>query len=211
MIRLTRAIPLAALASAVLVSAACRRQTPPETTPTTVATTPNADSAAREQARRDSIERERRREEERRLAERRRADSIAAAERAVADAAAALNNQLVMAIHFDFDRAEVLEQDRANLDRKAQILSANPAVRIRIAGHADERGSDEYNMALGQRRAAATKRYLESRGVASNRIEIVSFGEERPVCQSHDEACWAQNRRGEFEIIAGGDARLRAP
>jgi peptidoglycan-associated lipoprotein len=65
-------------------------------------------------------------------------------------------------------------------------------------------------MALGQRRAAAAKRYLESRGVASGRIDIVSFGEERPICEGHEESCWAQNRRGDFAIVSGGDM-LTAP
>ena len=81
---------------------------------------------------------------------------------------------------------------------------ANPDVMIRVAGHTDERGSVEYNIALGQRRAASAKRYLTERGVAANRIETVSFGEGRPVADGHDESAWAQNRRDEFEITAGG-------
>ena len=75
---------------------------------------------------------------------------------------------------------------------------------MRIAGHADERGSTEYNLALGTQRAAQAKRYLVERGVAAARIETTSFGEERPVCTENTEACWAQNRRDEFEITAGG-------
>ncbi len=83
-------------------------------------------------------------------------------------------------------------------------------MRIRISGHADERGSDEYNLALGNRRAAAAKRYLAGRGVTEARMDIVSYGEERPVAAGQNEAAWAQNRRAEFEITAGG-ADLRAP
>jgi peptidoglycan-associated lipoprotein len=98
----------------------------------------------------------------------------------------------------------------ANLDRKAAILNANSNVQVRISGHADDRGSDEYNLALGNRRAAAAKRYLVSKGVADARIAIVSFGEERPVAMGADEASWAQNRRDEFEIVSGGD-NLVAP
>jgi peptidoglycan-associated lipoprotein len=83
-------------------------------------------------------------------------------------------------------------------------------VRLRIAGHADDRGSDEYNLALGNRRAAAAKRYLENKGIDGSRIEVVSYGEERPLNPGTDEAAYAQNRRDEFEITAGGDA-LVAP
>lgn len=203
MIRFPRAVPLAALASAVLVSAACKSKPPVETAPTPT-TAPNADSIARENARRDSIaaEERRRQDEARRIQARN--DSIRMANEAMERARASLSNELTMAVHFNFDQSDILDQDRAQLDRKAAILQANPGVRIRVAGHADERGSDEYNMALGQRRAASAKRYLESRGVAADRIDIVSFGEEKPLCESHDEGCWAQNRRGEFEILTGG-------
>jgi peptidoglycan-associated lipoprotein len=83
-------------------------------------------------------------------------------------------------------------------------MTGNPSVRIRIAGHTDERGSDEYNLALGQRRAAAAKRYLTERGVEGARIDVISYGEERPAVQGGDESAWQQNRRAEFEIVAGG-------
>ena len=98
----------------------------------------------------------------------------------------------------------------ANLDRKAAILNANPALRLRISGHADERGSDEYNLVLGNNRALSARRYLEGKGVAAARIEVTSFGEERPVDPASTEEAWTKNRRDEFEIIAGGD-RLVAP
>ena len=96
------------------------------------------------------------------------------------------------------------------LDRKASILGANPNVKIQISGHADERGSDEYNLALGNRRAAAAKRYLENKGIDGSRIDVVSYGEERPLNPGHDEAAYAQNRRDEFTITSGGD-NLVAP
>src|SRR5213078_3343389 len=76
-----------------------------------------------------------------------------------------------------------------------------------ISGHCDERGSDEYNLALGNRRATAAKQYLVSHGIDGGRIETSSYGEERPLAQGHDEGAWAQNRRDEFEIIGGGDVR----
>ena len=90
------------------------------------------------------------------------------------------------------------------------IGEANAGMRIRIAGHTDERGSDEYNLALGQRRAAAAKRYLIAQGIDEARIDVVSFGEERPMVEGSDESAWSQNRRDEFEIVVGGDA-IRVP
>ncbi len=137
------------------------------------------------------------------------------AARAAAEAEAArlrqLTTDLTSPIFFDFDRADVRQgNDQSLLDRKAAILSANAGVRLRISGHADERGSDEYNLALGNRRAAAAKRYLAGKGVADGRMEVVSYGEERPANPGHDEASWAENRRDEFEVTAGG-GRLVAP
>jgi len=90
------------------------------------------------------------------------------------------------------------------------VLAANSGVKLRIAGHADDRGSDEYNLALGNRRAAAAKRYLENKGIDASRMEVVSYGEERPLNPGADESAYAQNRRDEFEITAGGD-NLVAP
>jgi peptidoglycan-associated lipoprotein len=113
-------------------------------------------------------------------------------------------------VYFEFDRADIRPADQGTLDRKAAVLAANPNVRLRIAGHADDRGSDEYNLALGNRRAAAAKRYLENKGVDGSRVEVVSYGEERPLNPGTDESAYAQNRRDEFEIPAGGD-NLVAP
>jgi peptidoglycan-associated lipoprotein len=83
------------------------------------------------------------------------------------------------------------------------VLQANAGMRIRIAGHTDEQGSDEYNLALGQRRAAAAKRYLTQHDVDAGRIEIARFGEEQPTCAESEERCWARNRRAEFTITVG--------
>ena len=112
-------------------------------------------------------------------------------------------NQALRPIHFDFDASEILDADKPVLDRKAGVLGANRPIRIRIEGNTDERGSDEYNLALGMRRAAAAKLYLTQRGIDATRIETASYGEERPVCQEHDESCWAKNRRAEFAVLAG--------
>ena len=110
---------------------------------------------------------------------------------------------LTTTIYFDLDRSDITDDSRAKLDAKVPVLSQNTGVRIRIAGHTDSRGSDEYNLALGQRRAAAAKRYLTDRGIDGSRIEIVSFGEERPTCTDESEGCWSRNRRDEFEVTGG--------
>ncbi len=130
--------------------------------------------------------------------------------REAAAAAAKLRSDLADLIHFDFDKADVRTSDQGILDRKAAILGANTAVRLRIAGHCDERGSDEYNLALGNRRAASAKRYLTGKGVDEGRLDVVSYGKERPLDQGHSEDAWAKNRRDEFEITAGAD-NLMAP
>ena len=148
-------------------------------------------------------------------------DSMAARQQAIDDSirnarlmsardADALRNTLREVIHFDFDESDLRDDARARLDAKLPILLANPGVTLRISGHADERGSDEYNLALGQRRAAATKRYLTERGVTDGRIETASFGEEQPIAAGGDESSYAANRRAEFEITSGGD-RLARP
>ena len=122
---------------------------------------------------------------------------------AKSEAIRAATAALTATIYFDYDRSDITDDSRAKLDAKVPVLTQNTAVRIRIAGHTDSRGSDEYNLALGQRRAAAAKRYLTDRGVDGSRIEIVSFGEERPTCTDESEGCWSRNRRDEFEITGG--------
>lgn len=123
---------------------------------------------------------------------------------------AALRTEVGNVIHFDLDQDVIKAEDRPVLDRKADILRANPALRIRVSGHADERGSDEYNLVLGNKRAVAAKNYLVNKGIDASRIDVTSFGEERPVDSSSNEGAWAKNRRDEFEITAGGE-RLVAP
>ena len=136
-------------------------------------------------------------------AERAAAEARAQAERARAERereAMALRGRLETRIYFNVDRSDLTSQSRAILDEKVQILSNVPESRIRITGHADERGADEYNLALGQRRAAAARRYLAQHGIAASRIEIVSLGEEEPVCSESTESCWSRNRRDEFHV-----------
>ena len=109
-------------------------------------------------------------------------------------------------VHFEFDQYNVQEGDKPILGRQAAWLAKYPAVRVTIEGHCDERGTREYNLALGARRANAVKEYLVSQGVSTARVETVSYGKERPICTQSDEACWAQNRRGVTTITAGANS-----
>jgi len=115
------------------------------------------------------------------------------------------NEQMLLAqmTYFSYDRAILSDSDRAVLDAKLPILQEHPALRVQIAGNCDDRGSDEYNLALGQSRAAAAKRYLVDHGIAADRIEIISYGKERPVATGADESARAENRNDQFVIIAG--------
>jgi peptidoglycan-associated lipoprotein len=97
---------------------------------------------------------------------------------------------------FDFDKSDVRPDARDNLTKSAEFLRANPSVNITIEGHCDERGSVAYNLGLGDRRSNATKDFLVSLGISSERIKTISYGKERPFCTDHDETCWQQNRRG---------------
>lgn len=114
------------------------------------------------------------------------------------DAIKAAAANLPSLVHFDFDSDVIKPQAAAILDTQAQFLSANQAARVLVAGHTDERGSREYNMSLGERRAAAVRSYLLSKGVNQANVEIVSFGEERPLATASSEEAWSQNRRAEL-------------
>jgi peptidoglycan-associated lipoprotein len=199
MIRLSRLAPFAAAAALVVTLDACKR---PQVETPGPRRTSAVDTSFRQGSTRDS------------MAERIRLqaieDSIRNARAMNARDADALRNALREVIHFDFDESDLRDDARARLDAKLRILLANPGLTLRISGHADERGSDEYNLALGQRRASAAKRYLTERGVADGRIETASFGEEQPVAAGSDESAYAANRRAEFEITGGGD-RLARP
>jgi len=211
-----RRIAVITFALATASIAACAKKAPPAPAPVAP---PTIDSSAI----RDSIERARlarlrqdsiNQAESMRRRQQQTADSIANANRMAAEAAerdaAAMRSTVTTVVNYDFDKADLRPDTRAALDMKIPILNANPALMIRIAGHTDSRGSGEYNLQLGQRRAAAARDYLTARGVAASRVELVSYGEERPICQTQDEGCWSQNRRAEFEITAGG-APLRKP
>jgi peptidoglycan-associated lipoprotein len=103
---------------------------------------------------------------------------------------------------FDYDRADLRDDARTALANDAQWLTKYPNAKILIEGHCDERGTEEYNMTLGDRRANATREYLASMGVSASRIATVSYGKERPFCSQETEQCWQENRRGHFLITA---------
>jgi len=109
-------------------------------------------------------------------------------------------------VHFAFNDYNVEDTDKAVLGRQAAWLTKYPSVRVTIEGHCDERGTREYNLALGARRANAVKEYLVSQGVSTGRLETISYGKERPICTDSNEACWAQNRRGVTTITGGANS-----
>jgi peptidoglycan-associated lipoprotein len=100
--------------------------------------------------------------------------------------------------YFDLDKADLRPDARAALTKTSEFLRNYPTVKVNIEGHCDERGSTEYNLALGDRRAAAVKQFLVSQGISADRMSTVSFGKEKPFCMESNEECWQQNRRGHF-------------
>lgn len=104
-------------------------------------------------------------------------------------------------IFFDFDQYVLTDEARQILADNAAYLKANSGAEVKIEGHCDERGSDEYNLALGERRALAAKNYLVSLGISPDRLSIISYGEEMPLDPGHTEAAWAKNRRAEFKVV----------
>ncbi len=109
-------------------------------------------------------------------------------------------------LYFAFDRYDLDPSARETLKANAAWLTANPSANVRIEGHCDERGTNEYNLALGARRADASKDYLVSLGIAPDRLSTISYGEEIPVCKEKTEECWARNRRARFVIMQEGPA-----
>ncbi|MBI2407221.1 MAG: peptidoglycan-associated lipoprotein Pal [Gemmatimonadetes bacterium] len=192
-----RSLALVALAISAVTTTACKKKPVVAPTPAPVAKPINQDSIdAAERARKAAAD----------------AAARAAAEKAAAEAAARLAAEIAAAkaafavpVYFDYDKSDIRDDQKTTLEAKVPIFQANADMRIRVAGHTDNRGSDEYNLALGQRRAAEVKQYLIARGIAADRIDVVSFGEERPAVAQDNEDAWAKNRRDEFEIIAGAN------
>ncbi len=110
--------------------------------------------------------------------------------------------QVLKMIHFDFDKANIRDDMVPILERNAEWLKKHPTVKIRIEGYCDERGTVEYNLALGEKRAKAARDYLVSLGISPDRITIVSYGKSNPIDPRHNEEAWFKNRRAEFKIIA---------
>jgi len=101
-------------------------------------------------------------------------------------------------VYFDFDKSFIREDAKPALQKVADYMKKNKDVKIRVEGNCDERGTSEYNMALGERRAASAKKYLVGLGVDEKRLTTISFGKEKPICAEHNEECWQKNRRGDF-------------
>ncbi|HJR52723.1 MAG TPA: peptidoglycan-associated lipoprotein Pal [Gemmatimonadota bacterium] len=131
------------------------------------------------------------------------ADAAARAEEEARLAREAAYGSIQDMIFFEFDRSDLREDARQTLQAKAEALRQFPDIRVRIEGHADERGTVEYNLALGERRADAARTYLIDLGIDSDRMTTISYGEERPAVEGSNEAAWSQNRRDEFVIIGG--------
>jgi len=104
-------------------------------------------------------------------------------------------------IYFDFDKSFIRSDAEAIMKANADWLKANPAANIKIEGNCDERGTKEYNQALGQRRAASAKKYLTDMGISAHRISLISYGKEKQVCGDHTEECWQKNRRDDFVVV----------
>ncbi|MGH7501422.1 MAG: OmpA family protein [Longimicrobiales bacterium] len=179
------------LITAGLVFTACSsRQEPEQPAPEQ----PPAPVQARPTVNQDSID-----------AARRAAEEAARREEAAREARSTLEEM----IFFDYDDSSIRSDQQEVLNRKVAILRANPAVTLRVTGHADERGSLEYNLALGRARASSVRDYIAGFGLQATRFTIDSMGEDRPLDAGHTESAWSQNRRAEFVITAGGDNLTR--
>lgn len=189
-------ITLALFCSSILVVGSCAQKQIRTEEDRAATVSPEAESRERKEPSKSemiALEEERRAEAERRASTREREktqmlqDEIQAFESAP--------------IYFDFDKSTLKAPARANLTKKAKWLRANPQFSVRIEGHCDEQGTNEYNLALGERRASAAAKYIEGLGISAGRISTVSYGEERPAVPGQDEESWAKNRRDEFRLF----------
>jgi len=187
-----RSFVVTALATTLLMSA-CKSDPPPPPAPTG----PTAEELA--QLRADSIAAVRAEEARIRAEE----EAARAAEEAARRAMEAARTALTAQVYFDYDMSEIRADAERVLRVKLEILRNSPQLQLRIAGHADERGSNEYNLALGNRRAQAVVDFFTNFGLDGDRFSIVSYGEEQPAVQGSNEDAWSQNRRAEFVITAG--------
>ena len=128
------------------------------------------------------------------------ANSMSKEGAAGASLAAGTDGEALSAVHFDFDRYFIRNEDRPLLERNAGWLKKNPSTKVQIEGHADERGDNEYNLALGDRRADSAKRFLVDMGIGEDRLPTISYGEEKPAAKGADDDAWSRNRRAEFRV-----------
>lgn len=160
--------------------------------------------AARLEAEKEAREKElaRIREEEAKKAKEKEFERSLVAKKEAGIAGEVFESKLLKDIHFDFDKYDIRPGDAEILKENAALLMKYPKVKIQVEGHCDERGTNEYNLALGERRANSAKRYLTSLGISSGRISTISYGEEKPLDPGHNEEAWAKNRRGHFIILS---------
>ena len=187
-----------ALAAALMLAVACGQDPPPPPEPTG----PTAEEL--EQRRLDSIRAaQEAAEAARRAAEQAELEAQRRLEREREEAISRARDVLTETVYFDFDESELTANAERILRAKVDVLRANPSLQMSLQGHADERGSTEYNLALGTRRAEAVREFFTGFGLQANRFAITSFGEERPAVRASNEQAWAQNRRAEFVITSG--------
>ena len=185
---------------------------PKKTVPISEPSAPKSEDAARleaEKAAKEKAEREAREKEEARIKEEaakrekeKEFEKSLVAKKQPGIEGQVLESKLLKDIHFDFDRYEVRPQDIEILKENAALIMKNPTLKIQIEGHCDERGTAEYNLALGERRASSAKKYLVSLGIPADRLSTISYGKEMPVDPGHTEEAWAKNRRGHFIILS---------
>ncbi len=163
-----------------------------------------AERAAKEQAEKEAREKEaaRIREEEAKKEREKEFEKSLVAKKTPGIEGEVQESKLLKDIHFDFDRYEVRPVDAEMLKENAALLTKYPNMKIQIEGHCDERGTAEYNLALGERRASSTKKYLISLGVPSDRLSTISYGKEMPLDPAHNEDAWSKNRRAHFIILS---------
>jgi peptidoglycan-associated lipoprotein len=193
--RMKRFLLLALVLSASIYLASCA--TSNEEQPTVAPTPPPAPEAVQpspdETAKQEEIERERIRQQE---LEKQRKDEE---ERHMSEQAVSTTFiESLDKVYFDFDKSDVLPKYRDILSKNATVIKDHPAVKVVVEGHCDERGTAEYNLALGERRAISVKKYLVSSGVAENNLYTISYGEEKPADPGHNKEAWAKNRRVQF-------------
>jgi peptidoglycan-associated lipoprotein len=165
-----------------------------------------AEEAVAEREKAAKLEREKElariREEEAKKAKEQEFEKSLVAKKEPGIAGEVFESRLLKDIHFDFDKYDIRPEDTEILKENAALLMQYPKVKIQTEGHCDERGTNEYNLALGERRANAAKKYLLSLGISPDRISTISYGEEKPLDPGHNEEAWSNNRRGHFVILS---------